>query len=188
VGVGGHSLHGGFGFSSHSHGLAVDWIDSANVVLANGTAVTASATENKDIFWALKGAGSNFGIVTSFQFKTFAAPTNVTVYQIRLPWSNSTAIVKGWTDIQEWLGSGGMPEEMNMRVLGDRSGAQLQGQYFGNATSLRAAIKPLLDTMNVTLSSVKETDWMGAFKNYAYSAEIDITRPYEQVCYAPYTN
>lgn len=181
VGVGGHSLHGGFGFSSHTHGLAVDWIAGATVVLANGTAVNASETENQDIFWALKGAGSSFGIVSSFQFKTFAAPENVTTYQVRLPWGNSTAIVKGWGHIQDWLGSGGMPEEMNMRVLGDRGGTQLQGMYYGNASDMRAALKPLLEKLNANVSDVRETDWMGAFKNYAYSAEIDITRPYEQV-------
>ncbi|KAK1773163.1 hypothetical protein QBC45DRAFT_102386 [Copromyces sp. CBS 386.78] len=60
VGVGGHSLHGGFGFSSHTYGLAVDWIAAATVVLANSTVVTASPTENPDLFWALRGAGSNF--------------------------------------------------------------------------------------------------------------------------------
>lgn len=53
------------------HGFAADNLVSARVVLANGTAVTASATENKDLFWAVRGAGHNFGIVTSYDLKTF---------------------------------------------------------------------------------------------------------------------
>ena len=55
------------------------------VVLANGTVVETSATENPDILWALKGAGSSFGIVVVFKFKTFAAPSTVTVFQSNLP-------------------------------------------------------------------------------------------------------
>ncbi|AEO58513.1 FAD linked oxidase-like protein [Thermothelomyces thermophilus ATCC 42464] len=181
VGVGGHSLHGGFGFSSHSHGLAVDWITSADVVLANGSLVTASETENPDLFWALRGAGSNFGIVASFRFKTFAAPPNVTSYEINLPWTNSSNVVKGWGALQEWLLNGGMPEEMNMRVLGNAFQTQLQGLYHGNASALKTAIQPLLALLDANLSSVQEHDWMEGFRHYAYSGEIDITDPgYDQ--------
>lgn len=53
------------------HGFAADNLVSARVVLANGTAVMASATENKDLFWAVRGAGHNFGIVTSYDLKTY---------------------------------------------------------------------------------------------------------------------
>ncbi|KAK3302736.1 FAD linked oxidase-like protein [Chaetomium strumarium] len=177
VGVGGHSLHGGFGFSSHTHGLAVDWITGASVVLANGSLVTASETENADLFWALRGAGSNFGIVASFRFKTFAAPANLTSYQINLPWSTSSAIVKGWGALQDWLLNGSMPEAMNMRILGNGYQTQLQGLYHGNASALRTAAAPLLTLLNATLSNVREYDWMGAFGEYAYSNDIDITTP-----------
>lgn len=60
------------------HGFAVDNLVSARVVLANGTAVTASSTSHPDLFWAMKGAGHNFGIVTSLQ---------VNVYEIRQNWT-----------------------------------------------------------------------------------------------------
>ncbi|KAL2157306.1 hypothetical protein VTH06DRAFT_6244 [Thermothelomyces fergusii] len=177
VGVGGHSLHGGFGFSSHSHGLAVDWIESVDVVLADGRLVTASETENSDLFWALRGAGSSFGIVASFRFKTFEAPATVTSYEINLPWTNSSNIVRDWSAIQQWLLDGGMPKEMNMRVLGNGFQNQLQGLYHGNASALRTAIEPLLTLLNAKLSNVRESGWMEGFRNYAYSNEIDITDP-----------
>lgn len=180
MGVSGHVLHGGFGFSSHTHGLALDWIASATVVLANATVVNASDTENQDLFWALRGAGSNFGIVASFRFNTFPAPPNVTAFQVNLPWQNASAIVTGWENLQNWL-MAGMPKEMNMRVLGNGWQTQLQGLYHGNSSALETAIEPLLAKLNSTLSGVREYGWMEAFEHYAYSAEIDITGPHRQV-------
>ncbi|GAB1313305.1 Glucooligosaccharide oxidase [Madurella fahalii] len=179
VGVSGHVLHGGFGFSSHTYGLALDWVVGATVVLANATVVNASDTENRDLFWALRGAGSNFGIVASFRFKTFPAPPQVTAFQVNLPWRNASAIVAGWENLQSWL-TAGMPKELNMRVLGNGWQTQLQGLYHGNSSALETAIQPLLDKLNSTLSGVRQYEWMEAFAHYAYSEEIDITGPYQQ--------
>lgn len=181
VGVAGHSLHGGFGFSSHTHGLAVDWIVGATVVLANATVVETSETENPEIFWALRGAGSNFGIVTSFRFKTFAAPSQVTAFQVNLPWNSASAIVSGWSALQDWLKSGGMPKEMNGRVFGSPSQTQLQGLYHGSSAQLRTAIQPLLTRLGASLSNAQQYDWMGAFSYYTYGQQVDVSRPYNLV-------
>ncbi|KAF5019561.1 hypothetical protein F66182_8434 [Fusarium sp. NRRL 66182] len=72
TGVGGLVLHGGYGVLSGLHGLAVDVMISCQVVLADGSIVTASETENPDLFWALRGAGSSFGVVTQFTSKAFS--------------------------------------------------------------------------------------------------------------------
>lgn len=66
TGVGGLILHGGYGVLSGRYGLAVDQVLALEVVLADGRIVTASATENADLFWAIRGAGSSFGVVTKF--------------------------------------------------------------------------------------------------------------------------
>ncbi|KAF7562972.1 hypothetical protein G7046_g1175 [Stylonectria norvegica] len=71
TGVGGLILHGGFGILSGIHGLTIDVLLSCQVVLADGSIVTASETENTDLFWALRGAGSSFGVVTQFTSKVF---------------------------------------------------------------------------------------------------------------------
>ncbi|EAA29277.3 Glucooligosaccharide oxidase [Neurospora crassa] len=181
VGVGGHSLHGGFGFSSHTYGLAVDWIAAATVVLANSTVVTASPTENPDLFWALRGAGSNFGIVASFKFNTFAAPSQVTAFQINLPWNSASSIASGWEKLQDWLAAGNMPKEMNMRVFGSPSQTQLQGLYHGSSSALRTAVQPLLSTLGASLSNAQQYDWMGAFTYYTYGGTVDVTHPYNTV-------
>ena len=69
---------------SRLKGLTLDQLISANVVLADGSVVTASATENSDLFWSLRGAGAAFGIVTHFTFKTFDAPESNLVFEYLL--------------------------------------------------------------------------------------------------------
>ncbi|GAA0591882.1 LLM class flavin-dependent oxidoreductase [Kribbella sandramycini] len=68
VGVGGLATAGGIGYLSRAHGLTIDHLVGVRMVLADGSIVEANEVENPDLFWAVRGAGANFGIVTSFEF------------------------------------------------------------------------------------------------------------------------
>ncbi|MCR2764277.1 FAD-binding protein [Microbacterium sp. zg.B48] len=69
VGVGGLATAGGIGLLSRKHGLTIDRLRAVELVLADGTPVRATETENSDLFWAVRGAGANFGIATAFEFE-----------------------------------------------------------------------------------------------------------------------
>ena len=74
TGIAGPALGGGHGILQGRHGLVSDQLIEARIVLANGTAITASTTCNPDLYWAVKGAGHNFGVVTSFKLRIYDVP------------------------------------------------------------------------------------------------------------------
>ncbi|KAF4472900.1 FAD binding domain-containing [Fusarium albosuccineum] len=77
VGIGGHATVGGLGLHSRLLGTSIDVMTGAEVVLANGTIVQASEKDHSDLFWAIRGAGASFGIVTSFKFQTKPEPKEI---------------------------------------------------------------------------------------------------------------
>jgi len=108
TGVAGLTLGGGHGYLSRQYGLAVDNLLETDVVLADGSFVTASETENPDLFWALRGGGGNFGVVTSFLFRTNPVAM---VYggPIVFEFSDAVAVMKWFRDNQPKA-----PEELSV--------------------------------------------------------------------------
>jgi FAD/FMN-containing dehydrogenase len=94
TGIGGLTLGGGHGYLARKHGLTIDNLIEADVVLADGSFVTANDKQHQDLFWALRGGGGNFGVVTSFVYR--AHPVN-TVYGGPMFWD-----VKEARRVMEW--------------------------------------------------------------------------------------
>jgi FAD/FMN-containing dehydrogenase len=95
VGMGGLTTGGGIGFMVRKYGLAIDNLLSARVVLADGSIVTTSATERPDLFWAIRGGGGNFGIVTEFTYRL--APVGM-VYGGALALPATKEVIRGYLD------------------------------------------------------------------------------------------
>jgi FAD/FMN-containing dehydrogenase len=99
TGVAGLALGGGFGWLSRKFGLTADNLVSADVVLAKGALVHASAEENEDLFWAIRGGGGNFGVVTSFEFQLHPVGPEVLAGLIVHPFSDARKLLRGYRDV-----------------------------------------------------------------------------------------
>ncbi len=97
TGVGGLTLGGGIGYLAREYGLTLDNLLSADMVLADGSFVTASESDHPDLFWAIRGGGGNFGVVTSFVFRLHDVST---VYggPIFWPLEQAQDVLKFWRD------------------------------------------------------------------------------------------
>lgn len=93
TGISGLTLGGGFGWTTRKFGMTVDNLLSADVVTADGQACRASATENPDLFWALRGGGGNFGIVTGFEFRLHALGPQVLSGLLVHPFADAGALL-----------------------------------------------------------------------------------------------
>ena len=99
TGVSGLTLGGGLGWLVRKYGLALDNLISAEVVLADGRLVTASADQNDDLFWAIRGGGGNFGVVTSFEFKVHPVAT-VLAGIVLHPAASAATAIRRWRDLE----------------------------------------------------------------------------------------
>jgi FAD/FMN-containing dehydrogenase len=107
VGIAGLTLGGGLGILGRRYGLTCDRLVRAQVVLADGRLVECDEDRNKDLFWALRGAGAgNFGVVTSFSFATVPAPVATNIH-LAWPSSHAVAVIRAW---QDWAPTG--PDEL----------------------------------------------------------------------------
>jgi FAD/FMN-containing dehydrogenase len=99
VGVPGLTLGGGLGADARRSGLTCDALLSATLVLPSGQLVTAAPDDHEDMYWALRGGGANFGVVTSFTFQTFPTADR-DVVNLTFPESATAQAIAGW---HEWL-------------------------------------------------------------------------------------
>ena len=112
TGIAGLTLGGGFGWLSRKHGMTIDNLLSAEVVLADGRQLHASETKNKDLFWGLRGGGGNFGIVTQFEFQLHPVGPNVLTDLIVFPFAEAKSVLTQFARFTET-----MPEEFSVWAI-----------------------------------------------------------------------
>jgi alkanesulfonate monooxygenase SsuD/methylene tetrahydromethanopterin reductase-like flavin-dependent oxidoreductase (luciferase family)/FAD/FMN-containing dehydrogenase len=144
VGVGGLATAGGIGFLGRKHGLTIDHMIAADVVLGDGTLVHASTEEHADLFWALRGAGGNLGIVTSFEL--LARPVGDVIF-LRLVYdaADLAGLLERWGEVVE-----GAPRELTSFLYAARRRyAQIMVVFAGSDADADDALAPLLDVAPV---------------------------------------
>ncbi|KAI9701808.1 MAG: hypothetical protein M1836_001152 [Candelina mexicana] len=164
-----HGACPGVGLAGHA--LLVTWCKSH----ADGSMVYCSATENTDLFWALRGAGPSFGIVVEFEFDTFAPPDHVTPFTIDLPWSEEKAI-DTLKAVQDFAMTA--PKELNIFLFVSATSQIIQGLYFGDEHGLNQTLQPLLAEIKAEVSDMNEVGWLEGLDYFADGEALDQTYPY----------
>lgn len=135
------------------------------MVLANSTVVTASATQNADLFWALRGAGAAFGIVTNFKFKTFNAPENNIVFQYYVSPSSAAQLSKILTALQDFTRNS-QPPELNMRLFLSAF-TTFSGVYYGTRADFDKIMQPLLTGMGLSSGTISTNSWLNTLTSFS---------------------
>lgn len=165
VGISGHALGGGYGLLARHLGLACDSTVEVEIVTANGELVRANLNEHPDLLWASRGGGGgNFGIVTSFVFKTHSIDT-VSLFHLTWKYSDMEAVLKAW---QSWA-----PNTDNrltsVLVLKSSSSGILSalGQFVGPADELRALLGPLSTAGSPVDMSLETLSFLDAVQTFS---------------------
>lgn len=112
TGIAGLTLGGGFGWLTRKYGLTIDNLVSAAIITADGKQIRTSETENADLFWAIRGGGGNFGVVTEFEFALHPVGPEILAGLIVFPFSQAKQVL---TEYRKFIASA--PEELNVWVV-----------------------------------------------------------------------
>jgi hypothetical protein len=164
VGIGGHTLGGGFGLASRAWGLAADNLVSLQLVTSDGHVLTADATNHSDLFWACRGGGGgNFGIVTRFVFRTHPV-TGGSYFIASWPWAQVEQVLDGylrWAPLtDDRVGS-------VCRLAAGPGGPTVQvfGQFLGAVSDLEALLTGLMPAASRLVTG--EASWLDLVRRWA---------------------
>jgi hypothetical protein len=160
TGVGGLTLGGGIGRLCRRFGLACDNVRAIDVVTADGKFVTASAQQNKDLFWGLRGGGGNFGVATSFDFQLHPVDPMMLGGELTYSFADAPAVLKFLFD-----SAPEMPEELNvdmsvLRLPNDQRILTLDFCYSGGIEAGEKVIAPYRQIRKPIADGVKPTPYV----------------------------
>ena len=152
TGVGGLTLGGGVGYLSRKYGLTIDNLLEADMVLADGSFVTVSKDQHEDLFWAIRGGGGNFGVVTSFKFQAHAVKTVIggpTLWPIEktdeiMEWYDGF-IHKASEDLNGFIATLVIPGAPFPEELHNKKFCGIVWCYTGNPENAKEVFKPILE-------------------------------------------
>jgi FAD/FMN-containing dehydrogenase len=158
VGVGGHYTIGGLGRVSRQFGAACDNVIDAQVVLANGSIIKASKDENEDMFFAIRGAGASFGIVTDFHIKTHPAPGQAIAYTYNVTLGSASLQADAFKAWQKLVSDPSLSRKISTQFIVFPGASVITGFFYGtekefSALNLATAL-PGLDSNAVSVQVV----------------------------------
>jgi len=166
VGVGGLATAGGVGWLVREHGLTIDHVRAVEVVLADGSIVRADATEHPELFWAVRGAGANFGIVTAFEFEVDEVG-DIGFAQLAFDASDTAGFLQAWGD---WVVDS--PRDLTSFLIlgGTRPGEPPIAQVMAVVDSadpetVLARLQPLAEAAPLVAQDVRLTSYPGVMAN-----------------------
>jgi FAD/FMN-containing dehydrogenase len=169
IGVGGLTLGGGIGWLVRKYGLTIDHVRSAEIVTADGQALTVSADEHADLFWAIRGGGGNFGVVTSFEFDLVHLPT---VYGglVAFPFPLAGQALRAYRDFIATA-----PQELTTvaGLITGPDGSRVVAfgvAYAGPAEEGERALRPLLGIGEPVMSALSELPHGGLLRMFESGA------------------
>jgi len=186
VGIAGLTLGGGVGVVSRAYGLTSDNVQSLQIVTADGQVRTCSSSQNSDLFWACRGGGGgNFGVVTSFTFRTYPAG-EIVLFFLSWPWSQAARVISAW---QSWAPHAPDALWSNLHLSAAPGGSvpaiQVGGTYLGSPSAASAQLEKLYAAAGSPPSSpfMETTSWLHAMLVEAGCASLTVDQ-----CHLPTQN
>ncbi|RPA82533.1 FAD-binding domain-containing protein [Ascobolus immersus RN42] len=183
VGIGGHATHGGFGFTSRMWGTTLDVVVGMDVVLADGSRKYVDKDTDPDLFWAFRGAGDSFGIITKFHVQTLLAPEVGTVFNFTFPGlktaAERVAIFKSVQDFSITADAKFHMRAFSVPSLGWGDSFTISGVYWGPKETYLELIEPLASAMpNNTRHLNQELDYLTALSSFDQWQPLAQREPY----------
>ena len=186
VGIAGLTLGGGVGVVSRAYGLTSDNVLSLQIVTADGQVRTCSPSQNPDLFWACRGGGGgNFGVVTSFTFRTHPVG-QIVLFFLSWPWSHAAPVIAAW---QSWAPHAPDALWSNAHLAAARGGSvpviQVGGTFLGSLGAASAQLEKLYAAAGSHPSSpfMETTSWLHAMLVEAGCASLTVNQ-----CHLPTQN
>lgn len=167
VGSGGHLTIGGFGPASRMWGTALDHVIAVQVVLADSTIVRASATENPDVLFAIKGAAAGFGVVTEFTVLTHPAPEQAIRYSYALELGSFKSMAQTFKDWQEFIAKPDLSRKLYAQVTLSSIGMVVSGTFFGSQEEFDSLHLQSVFPEHAKSRIIVFKDWLGLVVHWA---------------------